>query len=97
MLNYTLRSHSEAECWQVFTGDTPACHGTRIRKEVGEMGAVRVQCGILNDRLGGKLDMVSYGPTIRGAHSPEETAHIESVNTFWDLTAELMSALAAQK
>ena len=53
-----------------------------------------MQCGILNDRLGGKLDMVSYGPTIRGAHSPEETAHVESVNTFWELTDELMCALA---
>lgn len=53
-----------------------------------------MQCGILNSRLGGGLDMVSYGPTIREAHSPNEMCHIPSVAKFWDLTQALMQRLA---
>jgi dipeptidase D len=53
-----------------------------------------VQCGILNDRLGGQLDMVSYGPTIREAHSPDEMCYVPSVLQFWQLTQALMSRLA---
>jgi len=31
-----------------------------------------------------KMDMISFGPTIRGAHSPDERCHIASVQKFWD-------------
>jgi dipeptidase D len=31
------------------------------------------------------LDMISFGPTIKGAHSPDEKLEIESVNKFWKL------------
>ena len=42
-----------------------------------------LECGI----LGGKYpdwDMISFGPTIRFPHSPDEKVHIESVQKFWD-------------
>lgn len=32
-----------------------------------------------------KLDMISCGPTIRGAHSPYEKVNIDSVFKFWEL------------
>ena len=41
-----------------------------------------LECGLLGERYPG-LDMVSFGPNIRGAHSPDERVEIESVQKFW--------------
>jgi dipeptidase D len=53
-----------------------------------------LECGI----LGGKYpdwDMISFGPTIRFPHSPDEKVNIESVSKFWEfLTATLENILA---
>ena len=40
------------------------------------------------------MEMVSIGPTITGAHSPDERVEIESVSLFWDMLIELLSELA---
>jgi dipeptidase D len=34
--------------------------------------------------------MISYGPTIRGAHSPDERLEIKTVEKFWDLTLDVL-------
>jgi dipeptidase D len=34
--------------------------------------------------------MISVGPTIKGAHSPDERLHIESVGKFWDHLLEML-------
>jgi dipeptidase D len=41
-----------------------------------------LECGILGQNYP-KMDMVSFGPTILGAHSPEERASISSTQKFW--------------
>ncbi len=41
-----------------------------------------LECGILGSHLPG-MDMISFGPTIRGAHSPDERVQISSVKKFW--------------
>ncbi len=41
-----------------------------------------LECGILGERYPG-LDMISFGPNIRGAHSPDECVEIKSVQKFW--------------
>ncbi len=41
-----------------------------------------LECGILGSRYP-NLDMVSFGPTILGAHSPDERASISSVHKYW--------------
>ncbi|MFT7344541.1 MAG: dipeptidase D [Lentimonas sp.] len=41
-----------------------------------------LECGILGQHLPG-VDMISFGPNIRGAHSPEEKVQISSVQKFW--------------
>ncbi len=48
-----------------------------------------LECGLIGDKYPG-MDMISYGPTIRGAHSPDERLEIESVAKFWDLTIEIL-------
>ncbi len=49
-----------------------------------------LECGI----LGGKypnLDMISFGPTIRYPHSPDEKTEIASVGKFWDYLLHTLS------
>jgi dipeptidase D len=41
-----------------------------------------LECGILGAHLPG-VEMISFGPTIRGAHSPDERVQISSVKKFW--------------
>jgi dipeptidase D len=36
------------------------------------------------------MDMISYGPTIKGAHSPDERLLIPTAQKFWDLTLEIL-------
>ena len=43
-----------------------------------------LECGIIQSNAGHKLDIVSFGPTITGAHSPDEAAHIPAVEKSYD-------------
>ena len=51
-----------------------------------------LECGLVGAIYPG-MDMVSFGPTIKGAHSPDERLHIPSVTKFWDLTLEILKNL----
>jgi dipeptidase D len=42
-----------------------------------------LECGILGERVPG-LDMVSFGPTLEGVHSPDEKIHIDTVEKYWN-------------
>ncbi|TVR72562.1 MAG: aminoacyl-histidine dipeptidase [Marinilabiliales bacterium] len=48
-----------------------------------------LECGIIGGVYPG-LDMISFGPTIRYPHSPDEKVHIESVHKFWVLLTETL-------
>ncbi|QOD60588.1 aminoacyl-histidine dipeptidase [Polaribacter haliotis] len=48
-----------------------------------------LECGILGQNYP-KIDMVSFGPTIRGAHSPDERAGIASTQKFWKFLVEIL-------
>ncbi|HBK36115.1 MULTISPECIES: aminoacyl-histidine dipeptidase [Halomonadaceae] len=52
-----------------------------------------LECGILGSKYP-HLDMISFGPLIRGAHSPDERVEIESVAEFWAMLRDLVAALA---
>lgn len=54
-----------------------------------------LECGILG-RNYPDMDMISYGPTIRGAHSPDERVLISSVQKFWDYTMEILKNIPVQ-
>ncbi len=43
-----------------------------------------LECGIIKERYP-DMDMISFGPTIMGAHSPDERVQISTVEKFWDL------------
>jgi dipeptidase D len=51
-----------------------------------------LECGILRDKIG-PIDVVSFGPTIMGAHSPQERVHIPTVENFWNLLTTVLKNL----
>ncbi|MGE5430546.1 MAG: aminoacyl-histidine dipeptidase [Syntrophomonadaceae bacterium] len=55
-----------------------------------------LECGILGDKYPG-LDMISFGPTIQGAHSPDERVNIPAVERFYKLLSGILSEYATQK
>ncbi len=48
-----------------------------------------LECGLIGEKYPG-MDMISYGPTIKGAHSPDERLDIGTVDRFWKLTIEIL-------
>jgi len=48
-----------------------------------------LECGILGQNYP-QMDMVSFGPTILGAHSPDERACISSTQKFWKFLVEIL-------
>lgn len=48
-----------------------------------------LECGIIGSHYP-EMDMISFGPTIKGAHSPDERASITSVKRFWTFLLEIL-------
>ncbi|HLV91703.1 MAG TPA: aminoacyl-histidine dipeptidase [Aequorivita sp.] len=48
-----------------------------------------LECGILGQNYP-EMDMISFGPTIRGAHSPDERASIFSAQKYWEFVLEIL-------
>ena len=49
-----------------------------------------LECGIIGDKKAG-MDMISFGPTLKNPHSPDEKIHVESIGKVWDFMVELLS------
>ncbi|MCJ7467758.1 MAG: aminoacyl-histidine dipeptidase [Maribacter sp.] len=72
--------------YEAIFGDEPkvvACHAG-------------LECGIIGRNYPG-LDMVSFGPTIKGAHSPDERVSIPSVRKFWKFLLEILKDIPAKE
>jgi dipeptidase D len=54
-----------------------------------------LECGILGGTYPG-WDMISFGPTIRFPHSPDEQVNIPSVAKFWDFLLETLKNIPVQ-
>ena len=48
-----------------------------------------LECGILGTNYP-NMQMISFGPNIRGAHSPDETVQISSVQKYWGFLLETL-------
>jgi dipeptidase D len=51
-----------------------------------------LECGILGTNYP-DMDMISFGPTIHGAHSPDERASIKSAQKFWKFVVEILESI----
>ena len=80
----------------------PASHILQVSRELyeelfGVKPIVRsihagLECGLFSEKFPG-LDMISFGPTLKGVHSPDEKIEIASVEKFWRFLTELLSKL----
>lgn len=68
---------------------------TRLFGEEPELKAIHagLECGLLLENYPG-LDIVSFGPNIHGAHSPDEKVQISSVQKVWQLFVAVIEDLA---
>ena len=80
--------------------DSPLLHrAIALHRELfGSEPAVKaihagLECGILKGKKP-DLDILSFGPTIKGAHSPTERLEIGTVEPFWRFLTELLAGLA---
>jgi len=61
------------------------------KKPVVEVIHAGLECGIIGSKNEG-MDMISYGPTIKNPHSPDEKMYVPSIEKIWDFTVELMKS-----
>ena len=95
-----IRQGEGYPAWQ----PNPDSHTLKLAKQVyqelygkePEVKAVHagLETGIIGNKFPG-MDMISFGPTILGAHSPDERVQISTVKKFWDFMVALLEKLAA--
>lgn len=76
-----------AMCQQVYEQQ----HGHRAEVQVIHAG---LECGIIAAKYPG-MDIVSFGPTIRGAHAPGERVEVASVARTWELLKAILLEVAS--
>ncbi|MBO4984697.1 MAG: aminoacyl-histidine dipeptidase [Bacteroides sp.] len=55
-----------------------------------------LECGLFLDKYP-SLDMISFGPTLQGVHSPDERMLIPTVQKFWDHLTDILKHVPAKK
>lgn len=55
-----------------------------------------LECGLFLEKYP-TLDMVSFGPTLQGVHSPDEKIEIQTVQKFWNLIVEVLKNIPKEK
>jgi dipeptidase D len=55
-----------------------------------------LECGLVYEKIEG-IDMISFGPTIKGAHTPEEMIEIKTTQMFWDLLTDVIMKMPEKK
>ena len=55
-----------------------------------------LECGLVYEKIKG-IDMISFGPTIRGAHTPEEMIEIKTAQMFWDLLLDVVGKMPEER
>jgi dipeptidase D len=65
-----------------------------LYNKIPEVKAIHagLECGIIGEKYPG-MDMLSFGPTIQGAHSPDEKVHIPAVTKSWNYLLELLKVV----
>lgn len=63
----------------------------KMNKTTPRVNAIHagLECGFIAEKLPG-IDMISFGPNIRGAHTPDESLSISSTKHVWEFLKELL-------
>jgi len=106
IVSHAVASAARAEKSGAYPGWTPNPASPLLglcervyRQEFGQPASLQVihaglECGLLAASHP-QLDMISFGPDIRGAHAPGEGVEIESVGRCWQLLRAVLQALAS--
>ncbi|MBQ0117155.1 MAG: aminoacyl-histidine dipeptidase [Flavobacterium sp.] len=78
--------NSNSEILDIISGIYEKQHGSKANVVACHAG---LECGILGTNYP-DMDMISFGPTIRGAHSPQERVSVKSVQKYWNLVIEIL-------
>ena len=90
-----VKLHGEYPGWKPdFKSPILAAMKTSYNEKYGKIPEVKIihaglECGVLGATYK-NWDMISFGPTIRFPHSPDEKVNIESVGKFWDFLLETL-------
>ena len=67
-------------------------HGTEAHVTAVHAG---LECGIINERLGGGVDMISFGPWLEGVHAPGEKVNWKTVQRFFAFLNAILERLSS--
>lgn len=85
--------NANSEILDVLTSIYEKQNGTKAHVVACHAG---LECGILGINYP-EMDMISFGPTIKGAHSPDERANIKSVQKYWKFVLEILANIPVKK
>ncbi len=54
-----------------------------------------LECGLIYEKIN-DIDMISFGPTIKGAHTPDEMIEISTAQKFWDLLVDVLKNISVK-
>ncbi len=67
-------------------------HATEARVTAVHAG---LECGIISERLGGGVDMISFGPWLEGVHAPGEKVNWKTVQRFYAFLSAVLERLSS--
>ncbi|MBF0752011.1 MULTISPECIES: aminoacyl-histidine dipeptidase [unclassified Pasteurella] len=72
-------------------------HYTEVLGKEPEIKVIHagLECGLLKEHYP-HIDMVSLGPTIRNAHSPDEKVQISAVETYWEVLVRVLGGMPSK-
>jgi dipeptidase D len=85
--------NANSEILDVLTSIYEKQNGTKAHVVACHAG---LECGILGINYP-EMDMISFGPTIKGAHSPDERANIASAQKYWKFVLEILENIPVRK
>ena len=80
------KPNTHSEILSIATDAYKRLFGTKAKVKAIHAG---LECGLFLAKYP-SLDMISFGPTLQGVHSPDERMFIPSVQKFWDLLVEIL-------
>ncbi len=95
----TVRHENRYPGWDPDVGSELLASARRVYRELFDADpkvlAVHagLECGIIGERVG-RLEAISIGPTVLGAHSPTERAFVDSLGRAWRYLQALLADLA---
>ena len=87
------KPNTHSEILEIATESYKRLFGTEAKVKAIHAG---LECGLFLDKYP-SLDMISFGPTLQGVHSPDECMDILSVERFWEHLLDILKHIPHKK